>query len=88
VILELRAIREAPVCFHSVLDTNISLDYSEELFLSSLISCKEVLIVTDLNDVFLLYFNSFLTDLGVYSCRRSGFFFSFYCRYRCTLRST
>jgi hypothetical protein len=63
VILGLRAIRRAPVCFHPVLGTNISFNYLEELFLSSLINFKEVLIVTDLNDVFCFVLTVFLIIL-------------------------
>jgi hypothetical protein len=70
------AIRGASVCFHLVSDADISLDCSEELFLSSLISYKEVLIVTDLNDVFCFVLTVFLIILG--STAAEGAAFSFY----------
>jgi hypothetical protein len=68
-----RAIGGAPVCFHPVPDTDISLDCSEELFLSSLISCKEVLIVTDLNDVFCFVLTVFLIILGSTAAEGAAF---------------
>jgi hypothetical protein len=76
VILELRAIRGAPVCFHLVLGTNISFNYLEELFLLSLISFKGVLIVTDLNDVFCFVLIVFLMILE--STAAEGAAFAFY----------
>jgi hypothetical protein len=51
------------VCFYSVSGTNISLDYLKELFLLSLISYKEILIVIDLNDVFCFVLTVFLMIL-------------------------
>jgi hypothetical protein len=73
VILELRAIREAPVCFHLVSGTNISFNYLEELFLLSLISFKEVLIVTDLNDVFCFILIVFLMILESTAAEEAAF---------------